>query len=42
MDMPSLEQDETQSASTSDLQSPIPEPDEVYYMFGGAAIAEFL
>ena len=27
--MPSLEQDETQSASTPDLQSPIPEPDEV-------------
>ena len=38
--MSSVEQDETQSASTSDSQSPIPEPDEVYYKFGGAAIAE--
>ena len=35
--MPSMEQDETQSESIL-----ISEPDDVYYRFGGAAIAEML
>lgn len=37
--MPSVEQDETQSASTC---TSISEPDDVHYRFGGAAIAEML
>ena len=35
-----MERDETPSAPAS--QSPIPEPDEVCYKFGGAAIADML
>ena len=37
-----MEHDRTQSSSDSTPQSSMPEPDEVYYKFGGAAIAEML
>ena len=40
--IPSIEQDKTQSSSDSTPRSSMPEPDEVYYKFGGAAVADML
>ena len=40
--IPSMEQDKTQSSSDSTPRSSMPEPDEVYYKFEGAAVADML